>query len=272
MFKNVVAIVSGGASGLGAATASYLVRHGARVMVADLPHAQEQFLTLEASTASDNGSGIGVLKFSKTDVQSEDDVSSALDMAEEEFSEQVNVAVNCAGIAPARKTLSQKTNEDGTLTNRLHSLEEYAKTINVNAIGSFNLARLASDRMARRSVDSHGLRGCIINTASVAAYDGQIGQVAYASSKGAVVGMTLPMARDLAPLGIRVMTVAPGLFMTPLLEGLPDKVHKQLVQNVPCPPRLGDPFEYAKLVGSILHNPYLNGEVIRLDGALRMPP
>lgn len=270
MFQNVVAIVSGGASGLGAATASYLVRHGARVVVADLPHTQEQFLKLEAFTSSDDGSGS--LKFAKVDVRSEDDVSFALDMVEEEFGEQVNVAVNCAGIATARKTLSQKVNEDGTMTHRLHSLEDFSKTIDVNLIGSFNLARLASDRMARRSVDSDGLRGCIINTASVSAYDGQIGQVAYAASKGAVVGMTLPLARDLAPFGIRVMTVAPGLFMTPLLAGLPEKVHKQLVQNVPCPSRLGDPLEYAKLVGCIIQNPYLNGEVIRLDGALRMPP
>mmetsp|Transcript_3552 Transcript_3552/g.7764 ORF Transcript_3552/g.7764 Transcript_3552/m.7764 type:complete len:278 (-) Transcript_3552:1040-1873(-) len=277
MFQNVVAIISGGASGLGAATASYLVRNGARVVVADLPQAQEQFLKLletTTSATSANGSNIsgGSLKFAETDVRSEDDVSLALDMAEGEFGEQVNVAVNCAGIAPARKTVSQKVNENGTVTHRLHSLEEYARTISVNAIGSFNLARLASDRMAHRSADTDGLRGCIVNTASVAAYDGQIGQVAYASSKGALVGMTLPMARDLAPLGIRVMTVAPGLFMTPLLAGLPEKVHKQLVQNVPCPSRLGDPMEYAKLVGSILQNPYLNGEVIRLDGALRMPP
>lgn len=144
--------------------------------------------------------------------------------------------------------------------------------MDVNAVGSFNLARLSADRMARRSTDIDGLRGCVINTASVAAYDGQVGQVAYAASKGGIVGMTLPMARDLAPLGIRVMTIAPGLFMTPLLAGLPEKVHQQLVKNVPCPARLGDPIEYAKLVGSIIQNPYLNGEVIRLDGALRMPP
>mmetsp|Transcript_18429 Transcript_18429/g.39863 ORF Transcript_18429/g.39863 Transcript_18429/m.39863 type:complete len:272 (-) Transcript_18429:54-869(-) len=271
MFQNVIALVSGGASGLGAATASYLVRHGARVVVADLPQAQDQFLKLEASITDGDDSN-GSLKFAKVDVRSEDDISSALDMVEEEFGEQVNVAVNCAGIAPAKKTLSQKVNEDGTLTHRLHTLEEFSKTIDVNTVGSFNLARLASDRMARRSLDSDGLRGCIINTASVAAYDGQIGQVAYAASKGAVVGMTLPMARDLAPLGIRVMTVAPGLFYTPLLAGLPEKVHKQLVQNVPCPSRLGDPMEYAKLVGSIIQIPYLNGETIRLDGALRMPP
>ena len=168
--------------------------------------------------------------------------------------------------------LSQKVETDGNLTHRVHSLEEFATTMNINTIGSFNFARLASDRMARRSADSDGLRGCIINTASVAAYDGQIGQVAYAASKGGIVSMTLPMARDLAPLGIRVMTIAPGLFLTPLLQNLPDKVHKQLVQHVPCPARFGDPTEYAKLCGSIILNPYLNGEVIRLDGALRMPP
>lgn len=245
MFQNVVAIVTGGASGLGAATVSYLVRRGARVVVADLPQAQEQFLKLEASVMStDDG---GSVKFAKTDVRSEDDVSFALDMAEEEFGEQVNVAVNCAGIAPARKTLSQKVGEDGSVMHRLHSLDEFSKTIDVNAVGSFNVARLASDRMALRTEDGDGLRGCIVNTASVAAYDGQVGQVAYAASKGAVVGMTLPMARDLGPLKIRVMTVAPGLFMTPLLAGLPEKVHKELVKNVPCPSRLGDPVEYAKV-------------------------
>ena len=168
--------------------------------------------------------------------------------------------------------LSQKVESDGTVSHRLHSLEEFSTAMNVNTVGSFNVARLAADRMARRSTDSDGLRGCIINTASVAAYDGQIGQVAYAASKGGIVGMTLPMARDLAPMSIRVMTIAPGLFMTPLLQNLPEKVHKQLVNNVPCPSRFGNPVEYAKLVGSIINIPYLNGEVIRLDGALRMPP
>lgn len=271
-YQHVVAIISGGASGLGAATASYLARNGARVVVADLPQAQVNFLKMEASVMGGDDYGNGRLKFSNVDVRSEDDISNALDMAEEEFGEQVNVAVNCAGIAPARKTLSQKIAEDGSITTRLHSLEEFAKTIQVNTVGTFNLGRLAADRMAQRAADDNGLRGCIINTASVAAYDGQIGQVAYASSKGGVVGMTLPMARDLAPVGIRVMTIAPGLFMTPLLAGLPEKVHKELVRNVPCPNRLGDPLFYAQLVGSIITNPYLNGEVIRLDGALRMPP
>jgi 3-hydroxyacyl-CoA dehydrogenase/3-hydroxy-2-methylbutyryl-CoA dehydrogenase len=186
--------------------------------------------------------------------------------------EKVNVAINCAGIAPARRTLSRKVDESGSVTTKLHSLEEFERTMKVNVLGSFNLARLSADRMARRSMDTDGLRGCVIHTASVAAYDGQVGQVAYSSSKGGIVGMTLPMARDLAPLGIRVMTIAPGLFMTPLLAGLPEKVRRDLATNVPCPPRLGDPIEYAKLVGSIIQNPYLNGEVIRLDGALRMPP
>lgn len=272
MYRNVVAIISGGASGLGAATASFLARNGAKVMVADLPQAQEHFQKMEASVMTSKDNASGSLKFSQADVRSEDDISNALDMAEQAFGEPVNVAVNCAGIAPARKTLSQKIAEDGSLTTRLHSLEEFSKTIQVNTVGTFNLARMAADRMTQRAADDNGLRGCIINTASVAAYDGQIGQVAYASSKGGVVGMTLPMARDLAPVGIRVMTIAPGLFMTPLLAGLPEKVHKELVKNVPCPNRLGDPIYYAQLVGSIVTNPYLNGEVIRLDGALRMPP
>ena len=182
------------------------------------------------------------------------------------------MAVNCAGIASARKTLSQKRQEDGSLGTRLHSLEEFQRTIGVNTAGSFNLARLAAERMAQRPPDDDGLRGCIVNTASIAAYDGQVGQVAYGSSKGGVVGMTLPMARDLAPIGIRVMTIAPGLMMTNMLAGLPEDAMDELVKNVPCPHRLGDPMEFAKLVGSIIDNPYLNGETIRLDGALRMPP
>jgi len=270
MFNNIVAIVSGGASGLGAATASYLVKNGARVLVADCgARAADQFLKMEEAVGIDASAN---LKFVNTDVTNVVNVTVALDTVEEEFGEQVNVAVNCAGVAPAKKTFSQKVENDGTITRRLHSLEDFSKTMNVNAAGTFNLARLAADRMARRSFDSNGLRGCIINTASVAGYDGQVGQVAYAASKGAVIGMTLPMARDLAPLGIRVMTIAPGLFETPLLAGLPEKVHKDLVNLVPCPSHLGYPSEYAHLVGSIVQNPYLNGEVIRLDGAIRLPP
>ena len=184
----------------------------------------------------------------------------------------VNVSVNCAGFAPARKTLSRKVDDDGIATHRPHPLEEFARAMTVNAVGSFNLGRLSAARMARRSPDIDGLRGTVIHTASIAAYDGRAGQVAYAASKGGVIGMTLPMARDLAPLGVRVMTIAPGLFDTPLLAGLPGKVRGELAGSVPCPARLGDPIEYAKLVGCIIMNPYLNGEVIRLDGALRMPP
>jgi len=153
-----------------------------------------------------------------------------------------------------------------------HSLGEFSKTLQINTVGTFNLSRLAAARMATRDPDENGVRGCIIHTASIAAYDGQIGQVAYSASKGAIVGMTLPMARDLAPSGIRVMTIAPGLFQTPLLDGLPDAVKMELGQMVPLPSRLGDPHEYGKLVESIVMNPMLNGEVIRLDGALRMPP
>lgn len=183
-------------------------------------------------------------------------------------------------MAPARKTLSAKRNDDdGTIeVRRIHPLSEFSMALNVNAAGSFNLARLAADRMARRPLDpgassgADSQRGCIVNTASIAAYEGQIGQVAYAASKGAIVGMTLPMARELAPLGIRVVTIAPGLFRTPLLDGLPEKVKNELGATVPYPSRLGEPSEFANLVGTILLTPYLNGEVIRLDGALRMPP
>ncbi|KAL7503686.1 hypothetical protein ACHAXN_001436 [Cyclotella atomus] len=269
MFQNTVAIISGGASGLGAATASHLVKHGARVVVADLPSSIEQFERLRSSI------GVGdekALQFAETDVTSEEDVVGALNVAEREFGEQVNLAVNCAGIAPAKKTLSIKQNDDGSTTSRLHPLSDFTKTLEINVAGTFNICRLSAERMSRRCPDENGLRGLIVNTASVAAYDGQVGQVAYSASKGAVVGMTLPMARDLAGVGVRVMTIAPGLFMTPMLAGLPEKVHRDLVKLVPCPSRLGDPVEYATLVGSIVQNPYLNGEVIRLDGAIRMPP
>jgi len=201
--KQVTALISGGASGLGAATASYLVKNGARVVVADLN--RDAFLRVEGASSSNNHDS--PLKFAKVDVMKESEITAALDLAEYEFGEEVNVAINCAGIAPARKTLALKKSEDGEVTYRMHPLTEFINAINVNTIGSFNVARLAANRMARRSKDDDGLRGCIINTASVAAYDGQVGQVAYSASKGAIVGMTLPMARDLAPLGIRVMTV-----------------------------------------------------------------
>lgn len=182
--------------------------------------------------------------------------------------------MNCAGIAPAQKTLKRLPSSDSSSVNnfQVHSLDDFRTCIDVNTVGTFNVVRLAAERMSKRKADSQGLRGCIINTASIAAFEGQVGQVAYAASKSAIVGMTLPLARDLAPYGIRVMTIAPGLFKTPLLESLPECVRQDLAKTVPCPSRLGDPDEFANLVMSILTNSMLNGTVIRLDGALRMPP
>jgi 3-hydroxyacyl-CoA dehydrogenase / 3-hydroxy-2-methylbutyryl-CoA dehydrogenase len=198
MLSRVVAIVSGGSSGLGAATAAYLVRNGGRVVVADLGHQKEAFLQMAAKVHADES----LLVFADTDITNSDQISKALDLAESAFGEPVNAAISCAGICPARKILSTKGN-----VTRVHALEEFSQALHVNAIGSFNLARLSAERMASREPEEDGLRGCIINTASIAAYDGQIGQIAYAASKGAVVSMTLPMARDLASYGIRVMTI-----------------------------------------------------------------
>ena len=278
LLKNVVGIVSGGASGLGAATAAYIVRNGGRVVVADLASQHESFLRLAAAScaeaavaaAADTTVSSPVLAFAETDVTNEDQVSAALDLAESQFGEPVNAAISCAGTTSARKVLARP--KEGDVMPRVHSLEEFSKTMQVNTVGTFNVARLAAQRMTLREPDNEGLRGCIINTASIAGFEGQCGQVAYGASKSAVIGMTLPMARDLAQYRVRVMTVAPGLFKTPLLEGLPEKVQAELGQSVPCPSRLGDPEEFGRLVGSILTNPMLNGETIRLDGALRMPP
>ena len=273
MLGKTVAIVSGGSSGLGAATVRYLLKAGGRVVVADLEHQQDTFLKMAESASLD----MERVYFAATDVTNEDQVVNALDMVESKFHEPVNAAISCAGIGTAKKTLSKKRgsdNDDDDKRPLAHDLESFVRTLQVNSVGTFNMARLSAQRMATRDVDGEhsNQRGCIINTASIAAYDGQIGQVAYASSKGAVVGMTLPMARDLAAFQIRVMTIAPGLFLTPLLENLPKKVQDELGASVPCPSRLGDPDEFASLVGHILTNPMLNGEVIRLDGALRMPP
>lgn len=197
-------------------------------------------------------------------VTSEEDVTNALDLAVSTFGAQVNAAVNCAGIGVAAKTIGKKG---------VHSLSQFEKTLGVNAVGSFNVIRLAAERMSLgEPYDADGSRGVIVNTASVAAFDGQIGQAAYSASKGAIVGMTLPIARDLSSLGIRVNTIAPGLFLTPLLMGLPEKVQTHLGQTVPFPKRLGNPDEFAMMVTSILENGMLNGEVIRLDGAIRMQP
>jgi 3-hydroxyacyl-CoA dehydrogenase/3-hydroxy-2-methylbutyryl-CoA dehydrogenase len=212
-----------------------------------------------------------VLAFAETDVTNPDQVRLALDLAEQAFGEHVNAAISCAGIGVAQKTLSKKRGSDDAPS--VHPLPSFSNVISVNLVGTFNFASLAAERMALREPSGKdNARGCIITTASVAAFDGQKGQVAYSASKGGVVGMTLPMARDLAEYGIRVITIAPGLFLTPLLEGLPEKVQHELGASIPYPSRLGDPEEFGQLVMAILSNPMLNGEVVRLDGAVRMPP
>ncbi|KAJ0411728.1 hypothetical protein ATCC90586_002112 [Pythium insidiosum] len=251
---NRVALVTGSASGLGRAAATRFVKQGARVILCDLPTSDGLKVARELGPNC---------HFHPTDVTSEEDVTAALDLAESSFGQPVNVAVNCAGIALAIKTVSKKG---------AHQLFQFQQTINVNTVGSFNVARLAAERMAKSKGLDCGERGVIINTASIAAYEGQIGQVAYAASKGAIVGMTLPMARDLASYGIRVNTIAPGLFKTPLLAGLPEAVQQELGATVPFPSRLGNPDEYAQLAQAIIENKMINGEVIRIDGALRMPP
>jgi 3-hydroxyacyl-CoA dehydrogenase/3-hydroxy-2-methylbutyryl-CoA dehydrogenase len=271
-----VALVSGGASGLGAATARHLIQQGARVMVADLNMTSERVQPLrdwavsqnirlldESDTLSSCYAQGPCLAFCPTNVTKSDEVNHALNQLERVFGEPLNAAVSCAGIAIAQKTLSKKGP---------HDLDDFIETMMVNTVGSFNVSRLAAARMQEREPDRDGLRGCIVNTASIAAFEGQIGQVAYSASKGGIVGMTLPMARELSRYGIRVMTIAPGLFETPLLSRLPESAREELGNSVPCPRRLGNPDEFGALVGTVLSNPMLNGSVIRLDGALRMPP
>jgi NAD(P)-dependent dehydrogenase (short-subunit alcohol dehydrogenase family) len=243
------AIVTGGASGLGEATARHFAAHGASVTLLD------RDADRGAAVAADIGG-----HFVAADVTDEASVQAAIDTAMAKMG-RISAAVNCAGIAYGIKTVGR----DGA-----HPLDAFQRTVDINLVGSFNVARLAAVAMAANDPEPDGARGVIINTASVAAYDGQKGQVAYAASKGGIVGMTLPMARDLASTGIRVMTIAPGIFMTPMLGGLPQEVQQQLAADVPCPPRLGDPAEYAGLAGFIVESGYLNGEVIRIDGALRM--
>ncbi|MEM8653925.1 MAG: SDR family NAD(P)-dependent oxidoreductase [Pseudomonadota bacterium] len=244
-----LAVVTGGASGLGEATARHFATRGARVTVLD----------------RDANRGAQVAKdidgyFAETDVTDETSVQAAMDLAVEKMG-GITAAINCAGIALGIKTVGR----DGP-----HPLPAFQKTIDINLVGSFNVARLAAAAMANNAPDADGARGVIINTASIAAFDGQKGQAAYAASKGGVVGMTLPMARDLAASGVRVMTIAPGIFKTPMLAGLPEDVQAALAADVPNPPRLGDPEEYGRLAAFIVEMGYLNGEVIRLDGALRM--
>jgi NAD(P)-dependent dehydrogenase (short-subunit alcohol dehydrogenase family) len=245
--------VTGGGSGLGAATARLLAENGANVVLADVnEEAGEQ-------VASEIASGA---KFVRTDVTDEESVQDALDSVVEIFG-SLNGVVNCAGIGPAAKLVGRKG---------VHDLGLFTKTVEINLVGTFNVIRLAAVRLAENEPDEEGERGVIVNTASVAAYDGQIGQAAYAASKGGVVSMTLPVARELASSGIRVVTIAPGIFETPMLAALPDDAKDSLGKQVPFPPRLGRPEEYAALAKHIVENHMLNGEVIRLDGAIRMAP
>ena len=245
-----VFIVTGGASGLGEGTARRLSSLGAKIVVADL----------QAERGETVAGEIGG-RFIKCDVSNEADGQAAVDAAV--GLGKLMGLVNCAGIAPAMKTVGK----DGP-----HALAVFSKTITVNLVGSFNMIRLAAAAMAKNEPESTGERGVLISTASVAAYDGQIGQAAYAASKGGIVGMTLPIARDLARNGIRNMTIAPGIFGTPMLFGMPKEVQDALAANVPFPSRLGTPEDYAKLVQHIVENDMLNGEVIRLDGAVRLAP
>jgi NAD(P)-dependent dehydrogenase (short-subunit alcohol dehydrogenase family) len=239
-------LVAGGGSGLGAATARMLATGGGNVVVADL----------KGEAAGDN------VSFVETDVTDEGSARGAIERALSEFG-GLHGAVNCAGVASAEKVLGSKGP---------HSLKSFARVVEVNLVGTFNVVRLAAEVLAENEPTEGGERGVIINTASVAAFDGQIGQVAYAASKGGVVALTLPVARELAQHGIRVVAIAPGIFDTPMMAGLPEAARESLGKQVPFPPRLGRPEEYAALVRHIVENEMLNGEVIRLDGAIRMAP
>ncbi|SDE17641.1 NAD(P)-dependent dehydrogenase, short-chain alcohol dehydrogenase family [Paracoccus isoporae] len=239
------AIVTGGASGLGAATARFLRARGSRVCILDRDPA-----------GADSAREIGA-EFVETDVTDEASVTRAIDAASAAM-DGLSACVNCAGIATGEKTIGR----DGP-----HRLDTFRRTIEINLIGSFNVLRLAAAEMARNPGEE---KGVIVNTASIAAYDGQAGQAAYAASKAAIAGMTLPVARDLARNGIRVVAIAPGIFATPMLRALPQEVQDSLAADVPFPRRLGDPAEFARMAGTIIESEYLNGEVIRLDGALRM--
>ncbi|MCX7163489.1 MAG: 3-hydroxyacyl-CoA dehydrogenase [Rhodocyclales bacterium] len=251
--KDSVFIITGGASGLGEGTGRMLLAQGAKVVLADLNEAAGNALAAELG---------GNARFVATNVADEASGKACVAEALKVFG-GLHGLVNCAGVAPAEKVLGK---------NGPHSLEMFAKVVTVNLIGSFNMIRLAAEAMSKGEPNAAGERGVIVSTASVAAYDGQIGQAAYAASKGGVVGMTLPIARELARFGIRVMTIAPGIFETPMLLGMPQEVRDALGKMVPFPPRLGKPSEYAALVRHIVENEMLNGEVIRLDGAIRMAP
>ena len=249
-----VCVVTGGASGLGAATAQHLVAQGAKVILVDMNQELGQQLQQQLGENAE---------FIAVDVTDENQVQQLFNHIEQKYG-QLNGLVNCAGIAPSAKVLGR----DG-----LHDLAMFQKVLNINVTGSFNMIRFAAQLMVKYDLAANEEeRGVIVNTASVAAFDGQIGQSAYSASKGAIVGMTLPLARELAREAIRVMTIAPGIMETPMLKAFPQHVQDALGQMVPFPPRLAKPEEFAQLVGHIFENGYLNGEVIRLDGAIRMQP
>lgn len=251
--KGATAIVTGGASGLGEACVRRFVASGANVVIADLNEERGQAVAAELGAA---------VRFVKTDVSNEDDPEKCLQTALEAFG-GVHILVNCAGIATAQRTVGR----EGPMP-----LNDFTKVIKVNLIGSFNMIRVIGAKMMEQEPNANGERGVIINTASVAAYDGQIGQVPYSASKGGIVGMTLPLAREFSKFGIRVCTIAPGIMDTPMMQGLPEAARISLGQQVPFPPRLGRPEEYAHLANFIIDNELINGEVIRLDGAIRMAP
>ncbi|HZJ91487.1 MAG TPA: 3-hydroxyacyl-CoA dehydrogenase [Thiopseudomonas sp.] len=244
-------VITGGASGLGAATARHLVAQGACVVLLDI---NQQAVVAQAEQLGERALGIAC------DICDSEQVQSALDAATAHFG-ALHGLINCAGIVGGQRILGRKGP---------HDLDDFSRVLQINVIGSFNMLRLTAQMMVDNPPNTEGERGVIINTASVAAYDGQLGQAAYASSKGAIVSMTLPAARELASYGIRVMTIAPGVFETPMMAGMTDEVRAGLCADVPFPPRLGKPEEYAALAQHIIENTMLNGEVIRIDGALRM--
>jgi NAD(P)-dependent dehydrogenase (short-subunit alcohol dehydrogenase family) len=251
--KDSVFIVTGGASGLGGATARMLVAAGGKVVIADLKEAEGDALARELGAGA---------RFARTDVTDEASGKAAVAAAVQSFG-TIHGLVNCAGVVHGERILGKEG---------VHSLASFARVININLIGSFNLTRLAAEQMAKNAPNAGGERGLIVYTASVAAFDGQIGQPAYSASKAGLVGMTLPVARELARVGVRVMTIAPGIFETPMVGQIPPEIAESLGKMVPFPPRLGKPAEFASLVREIIGNEMLNGEVIRLDGAIRMAP
>ncbi len=248
-----VFLVTGGASGLGAGTARMIVAQGGKVVIADINETAGNAFASELGTEA---------RFVRTDVADEASGRAAIAATLQTFGE-LHGLLNCAGIAIGERVVGK----EGP-----HNLASFIRTVNVNLVGSFNMTRLAADAMTRNSPNAGGERGIVVYTASVAAFDGQIGQAAYSASKGGIVGMTLPVARELARHGIRVMTIAPGIFETPMMASMPAEVRESLGKMVPFPPRLGRPDEYASLVGEIIRNEMLNGETIRLDGAIRMQP